>query len=66
VAGDILTVEISDSGAGFDPRNGAEPVSSPRDGTMGLSIARAVTDEFAIESDGGGTRVVFSKRLSSS
>ena len=33
---------------------------------MGLSIARAVTDEFTIESDGGGTRVVFSKRLSCS
>jgi serine/threonine-protein kinase RsbW len=66
VAGDILTVEISDSGAGFDPQNGAEPVSSPRDGTLGLSIARSVTDEFTIESDGGGTRVVFSKRLSCS
>jgi serine/threonine-protein kinase RsbW len=66
VAGDVLTVEVSDSGAGFDPKNGTEPVSTPRDGTLGLSIARAVTDEFAIESNGGGTRVVFSKRLSCS
>lgn len=64
VAGNLLTVEISDSGHGFDSQNGAEPVTVPREGTLGLSIARAVTDEFAIESDGGGTRVVFSKRLS--
>jgi serine/threonine-protein kinase RsbW len=66
VAGDVLTVEVSDFGAGFDPKNGAEPVSTPRDGTLGLSIARAVTDEFAIESNSEGTRVVFSKRLSCS
>ncbi len=64
VAGNLLTVEISDSGHGFDSQNGAEPVTDPREGTLGLSIARAVTDEFTIESDGGGTRVVFSKRLS--
>jgi serine/threonine-protein kinase RsbW len=62
----VVTVEIEDAGGGFDALIEPEPVSSPRDGTLGLSIARSVSDDFLIESGDGGTRVVFSKHLSRS
>jgi serine/threonine-protein kinase RsbW len=66
VRGGVVTVEVEDSGAGFDAQIDPEPVTSPRDGTLGLSIARSVSDDFLIESGDGGTRVVFSKQLSRS
>ena len=60
VAGESLTVEVLDSGVGFDPSTATSTLS--RNGSpsqMGLAIARAVTDEFEIESGPAGTRVVF-------
>ncbi len=62
----VVTVEVEDAGAGFDAQIEPDPVTSPRDGTLGLSIARSVSDDFLIESGDSGTRVVFSKNLSRS
>jgi serine/threonine-protein kinase RsbW len=63
VGDDVVTVEVTDTGRGFDAQIDPEPVSSPRDGTLGLSIARSLSDDFSIESDEKGTKVVFSNRL---
>ncbi|HEY5059103.1 MAG TPA: ATP-binding protein [Gaiellaceae bacterium] len=60
-----LTVEVEDTGVGFDPANVQSASQRPTDaeGGMGLSILRAVTDELEIDSGTSGSRVVFSKRL---
>jgi serine/threonine-protein kinase RsbW len=57
----MLTVEIVDSGGGFEP-----DVAETRPGEhrpLGLAISRAVTDELDVRSGPGGSRVVFSKHL---
>jgi serine/threonine-protein kinase RsbW len=60
-----LTVEVEDTGVGFDPATvEAAPERSEPEGGMGLAILRAVTDEHEIDSGASGTRIVFSKRLS--
>lgn len=64
VDADELTVEIIDTGVGFDPSD-AElgPIRTPPEEHMGLAIARAVTDRLEIDSGPTGTRVVLAKRL---
>jgi serine/threonine-protein kinase RsbW len=64
VAPDALTVEVADTGVGFDPDALPEPRPQGPDGRMGLAIVRAVTDDVAITSDASGTRIAFSKRRS--
>ena len=63
VADDVVTIEVADTGIGFDP---AEVTTTPSrhesESQMGLAIARSVTDELEIESGPSGTRVTFSKR----
>jgi serine/threonine-protein kinase RsbW len=59
-----LTVEVEDTGVGFDPATvAAAPERAEPEGGMGLAILRAVTDEHEVESGASGTRIVFSKRL---
>lgn len=61
---DELSVEVSDTGGGFDPTNvDSWHVASLREQGMGLSIIRSVTDKLEIRpgAEGVGTRVKFSK-----
>lgn len=63
VADNGLTVQVTDTGIGFDPGTvTANPSRHASESQMGLSIARTVTDELEIESDAAGTRVTFLKR----
>lgn len=60
----VLTVEVVDTGSGFDPTPlEPDPARAVPGGSLGLAIARAVTDDLRIESGAGGSRIVFSKRL---
>jgi serine/threonine-protein kinase RsbW len=63
--GDRLTVEVGDSGTGFEPRsrrtNGEDELE---EGGLGIAIIRALTDEVEIgEREGGGSRLRFVKLL---
>jgi anti-sigma regulatory factor (Ser/Thr protein kinase) len=63
VRDDELTVEIRDTGVGFDPAAvSMAPDRHASEAQMGLAIASAVTDELRIESGPSGTRVVLGKR----
>ncbi len=61
--GNRLAVEVRDVGSGFSVD--AVPGSSEDldEGGLGLAIIESVTDELAIESDGGGSRLRFVKYL---
>lgn len=63
VDSDRLTVEVRDEGSGFsvDAAPGSE--DDLDEGGLGLAIIEAVTDELAIESDEGGSRLRFVKYL---
>ena len=69
VADDRVIVEILDEGAGFheDDVDCPECQGMPdleMDGGMGISIIRAVVDEFKLERpDAGGTKLVLTKLL---
>jgi serine/threonine-protein kinase RsbW len=60
----LISVEVEDSGAGFEL--GAAPSGSRNgDGNgMGLMIIRVLSDELSVSSEGSGTRLVFVKRFS--
>jgi serine/threonine-protein kinase RsbW len=63
--GDRLTVEVGDSGTGFEQRaqrtNGEDDLA---EGGLGIAIIRALTDEVEIgEREGGGSRLRFVKLL---
>ncbi|MBA2537536.1 MAG: ATP-binding protein [Actinobacteria bacterium] len=60
--GEKLQVEVTDDGAGFDVSTLA-PDGEPDEGGLGIAIIRALTDELAIESDGQGSRLRFTKYL---
>ncbi len=60
--GEKLQVEVTDDGAGFDVSTLA-PDGEPDEGGLGIAIIRALTDELAIESDGRGSRLRFTKYL---
>jgi serine/threonine-protein kinase RsbW len=58
-----LSIEVEDSGSGFEP--GSLPTGADRNGGgNGLMIIRALTDELSVTSAGTGTRVAFVKRFS--
>jgi serine/threonine-protein kinase RsbW len=66
---DRVTIEIRDEGGGFHeddvdcPECQGMPEIGPADGGMGISIIRAVVDEFDLrEPDGGGTVLLLTKR----
>ena len=60
-----LTVEVEDTGAGFDPGklpSGAPPQPGP-DGGLGLYLVRELADNVKVESaPGSGTKVTITKR----
>jgi len=60
----VVSVEIEDTGPGFEL--GAAPSGSRNgDGNgMGLMIIRVLTDELSVSSEGAGTRLAFVKRFS--
>jgi len=63
-----VTVAVEDTGVGFDPSSVEEPVlagvpDADRVGSLGLHIARSVTDELRVESGDAGSVVVFTKQL---
>lgn len=63
VSDDAVTVEVLDSGTGFDPDAAlVELGSHDSEGHLGLALARAVTDDLEIETGDAGTKVTFSKR----
>jgi serine/threonine-protein kinase RsbW len=55
-----VCVEVEDEGCGFDSSNSVHPLSGLG---MGLAIVRAVSDDVAVESGAGGSRVRFLKRF---
>jgi serine/threonine-protein kinase RsbW len=61
--GEKLQVEVTDDGAGFDVSILASADGEPEGGGLGIAIIRALTDELAIESDGQGSRLRFTKYL---
>jgi serine/threonine-protein kinase RsbW len=66
VAEGVLEMIVEDQGTGCDVRDVADPLESkPIDGGMGMSIIRAVVDDFEVDTgaDGRGTVVRMSKRL---
>jgi serine/threonine-protein kinase RsbW len=63
VSDDAVTVEVLDSGIGFDPDAVLVELGSHQvEGHLGLALARAVTDDLEIETGDAGTKVTFSKR----
>lgn len=68
VADGCLVLTVRDEGAGFDDSEESSVVSgpdgSPTEGGMGLSIIRAVVDDFVLEQvDAGGTLLTLTKRF---
>ena len=66
VDGDVLVVIVEDQGAGIQERDRAsDAIEQPLEGGMGMSIMRAIVDEFEIGAgaDGRGTVVQMTKRL---
>jgi serine/threonine-protein kinase RsbW len=62
----MLSIEVEDSGSGFEP--GALAEATERNGAgngMGLMIIRVLTDELEISNTGSGTRLTLVKRFSS-
>ena len=60
---DRVTVEVSDTGAGFDVTGVQASDGELDEGGLGIAIIRAVVDDLAIESNGGGSRLRFVKYL---
>ena len=58
-----LQVEVVDEGSGFDADAPLSDNGELDEGGLGIAIIRALTDEFAIESDGQGSRLRFAKYL---
>lgn len=57
----VLTVEIADTGPGFDPETAGSRPGETR--PLGLAISRAVADDLRVTTGPSGSTVVFSKRL---
>jgi len=58
-----VVVEVTDTGAGFDTARVEETNGELDEGGLGIAIIRAVVDDLAIESNGGGSRIRFVKYL---
>ncbi len=63
LADDRVTVEVSDTGTGFDAGDVDSTNAELDEGGLGIAIIRAVVDDLAIESNGGGSRLRFVKYL---
>ena len=63
VRGDRVSVEVSDTGGGFDATDVAVTNGELDEGGLGIAIIQAVVDDLAIESNGEGSRVRFVKYL---
>jgi serine/threonine-protein kinase RsbW len=69
VADRCLVLTVRDEGAGFDDSEESSPLvlgtdTTPTEGGMGLSIIRAVVDDFALERvDRGGTLLTLTKHF---
>ena len=66
--GDVLTIDVSDEGEGFD-HDHEQPVEGLGDlteGGLGIAIIRSIADELVLGkgSDGRGSRLRFAKSLS--
>jgi anti-sigma regulatory factor (Ser/Thr protein kinase) len=61
----LLTVDVTDEGAGFDPSRVSLVIheGEPPGGGLGLPIIRAVTDTLDVYCLEPGTRLVFSRRF---
>ena len=62
IDGERLAVEVADEGGGFDAQ-AARAAGELDEGGLGIAIIRALVDELAIESNGGGSRLRFTKYL---
>ena len=60
---DTLAVEVADEGSGFELDLAGEGQRDHDEGGLGIAIIRAVVDELAIESNGQGSRLRFTKFL---
>ena len=61
----MLSIEVEDSGSGFEPGALAEASEENGGGSgMGLMIIRVLTDELEISATGSGTRLRLVKRFS--
>jgi len=58
---DTFCVEITDTGAGFNPADFASPACSEDIGGRGLSIMRALVDDLQIQYNGHGMVVTLTK-----
>jgi serine/threonine-protein kinase RsbW len=64
VTEDKVAVEVTDTGGGFDAAVDVQGSDVELDeGGLGIAIIRAVVDDLAIESNGGGSRLRFVKYL---
>ena len=63
VRGDRVSVEVSDTGGGFDATDVAVTNGELDEGGLGIAIIQAVVDDLAIESNGEGSRLRFVKYL---
>jgi serine/threonine-protein kinase RsbW len=63
---DRLVIEVSDSGAGFDPHSWEDERGELTEGGLGLAIIRSLTDELELGDGGGqGSRLRLVKFLKS-
>jgi serine/threonine-protein kinase RsbW len=59
-----ITVEVEDSGVGFDPDAPPRMIATQHgEGGMGLLLIEALSDELEVTSDESGTCLVFHRRL---
>jgi serine/threonine-protein kinase RsbW len=64
LSGDLLTIEVSDEGRGFEHEPGGDDSDELSEGGLGIAIIQAVADEFEVgPREGGGSRLRFAKRL---
>lgn len=64
-----LVILVRDYGKGFDPANVEEPdifkkIGSHNKRGWGLKVMRSMSDDFQIETNGGGTKIILKKLLS--
>jgi serine/threonine-protein kinase RsbW len=62
---DKLVIEVTDEGAGFDPREADGPPEELSEGGLGIAIIRAIADDVEIgaQPGGKGSRLRFEKAL---
>ncbi len=61
-----LTIDVRDSGKGFDPSSAVDPNEKRGPGSRrgwGLKLMKSLSDDFRIDSDEHGTRITLKKLL---